>query len=330
MAQKKLRWGILSTALINQALIPAIRNSPRSELVAVASRSKEKAEAYAREWDIPRPHPSYEALFSDPDLDVIFNPLPNSLHAEWTIRAADAGKHVLCEKPLALTEEECRAMIAAAQRNRVVIMEAFMYRYHPQMQVVRDWIHLGEIGEIERILASFTFTLSRLGNPRWDAKMGGGALWDVGCYAVNFSRFIADQEPEEVFGWQRIHSSGVDDALFGVLRFPEGLYAQIDCGFTAPLRKKAEVVGKEGTIYLEDPWHASPTANIYLKKDGEKKSIPVPEGDSYLLEVEALCDAALEGKPPLVPLEDSLGNTRTILALYQSAREGKPVRLFGN
>lgn len=334
MAQKKLRWGILSTALINQALIPAIRNSHRSALAAVASRDAARAESYAKEWGIPKAHSGYEALVNDPEIDVIFNPLPNSLHGEWTARAADAGKHVLCEKPLAISEEECRGMIAAAERNRVVIMEAFMYRYHPQMQMVRDWIDKGEIGELERILASFTFTLSRPGNPRWDPNMGGGALWDVGCYPVNFSRFVVGQEPEEVFAWQKLAPSGVDLSLWGTLRFPSpdgvgtsGLVAQIDCGFDAPLRKKAEVVGKKGTIYLDDPWHASPTTNIFLKKEGEKKSIPVPEGDSYFLEVEALCDAVLEGKPPLVSLEDSLGNTRTVLALYQSARTGKAVQL---
>lgn len=327
MAEKRLRWGILSTALINQALIPAIHNSPRSELLAVASRDQARAEAYAGEWGIHKAYGNYEALLADPEIDVVFNPLPNSLHAEWTIRAADAGKHVLCEKPFAINEQECLDMIAAAARNQVVIMEAFMYRYHPQMQLVRQWLDQGEIGDLERILASFSFTLARPGNPRWDSKMGGGSLWDVGCYPVNFSRFVAGQEPEEVFAWQRTHPTGVDDAVFGILRFPNGLFAEIDCGFRAPTRKKAEVGGKKGTIFLEDPWHASPTAHIILKKENEEKRVPVPEGSSYFLEVEALCDAVLEGKQPLVTLEDSLGNTRTILALYDSAHAGKPVRL---
>src|SRR3990170_3418207 len=188
MTERVLRWGLLSTARINQALMAPLGSSTRNRLVAVASRIPERGEAYAREWNIPRAFASYEAMLADPDIDVIFNPLPNRLHAEWTIKAAQAGKHVLCEKPLAITVEEVDAIEAAARQAGVVVAEAFMYRHHPQTLKVRELVDGGAVGDLWLVRGSFTFDLTRESDPRLDPALGGGSIWDVGCYPISCSR----------------------------------------------------------------------------------------------------------------------------------------------
>ena len=234
----KLRWGLLSTARINRALIPPLRASPRNELAAVASRGRERAEAYAREWSIPRAFGSYEDMLADPGIDVIYNPLPNRLHAEWTIKAAQAGKHVLCEKPLAMTVEEVDAMAAAAQQAGVVVAEAFMYRHHPQTLKVKEMVERGEIGDLRLVRGSFTFNLTHPGDVRLDPALGGGSLRDVGCYPISYARYVigADGTASIVRKWlypdlkvtysqaaQEIYATDVElprDAM-NLLLFPE-------------------------------------------------------------------------------------------------------------
>ena len=324
----KLRWGLLSTARINRVLLPPLRASTRNELTAVASRDLNRAKTYADERKIPRVFGSYEALLADPDVDVIYNPLPNSLHAEWTIKAAEAGKHVLCEKPLANTVEEVDAMTEAAEKAGIVLMEAFMYRHHPQTIRVKELVESGAIGKLQLIRGSFTFSISDEGDVRLNASLGGGSIWDVGCYPISYARLIAGVEPIEVFGWQtKGQGSGVDETFIGEMRFPNNVYAQFDSGFRTPQRTHIELVGDKGSITLKKPFTPWLNEEIILINDNEKKIITVPGQDLYLGEVENMADAILDGVPPRMSLADSRNNVATIWALLQSARTRKPVSL---
>jgi predicted dehydrogenase len=336
MSDHALRWGLICTATINRALIPAIRGAQRAELVAVASRDLARAQEYAREWSIPRAHGSYQALLDDPEVDVIYNALPNALHAEWTVRAADAGKHVLCEKPLALSVAEVDRMVAAAQRNRVLVLEAFMYRYHPQTFKVQQLVRQGEIGDVRLVRAFFSFTLdpgpqTAAVHPLLDPTLGGGSVWDVGCYPVSFAQAIAGADPVEVFGWQVSSDSGVDLTFAGQMRYPDGALAQFYSSFQAPERWGAEVVGSRGTLILDEPWRHQPEKPAVirlLREDGRPvELLTVEDVNAYQCEVQALTACVLDGAAPALPLSASRGNVATIDALLASARRGEPVKL---
>lgn len=320
-----LRWGLLSTARINRSLIPPLRASRRCQLVAVASRSLEKAEAYARQWEIPRAYGSYEELLADAEIDVIYNPLPNSLHAEWTVKAAQAGKHVLCEKPLAMTVEEVEAMAAAAEQAGVVVAEAFMYRHHPQTLAIKELVAEGAIGEAWLVHGSFTFNIARENDIRLEPRLGGGSIWDVGCYPISYARYLLGEEPETVFGWQRTGASGVDEYFVGQMRFSGGAFAQFDSGFRSPLRARIEIAGSSGTIQIPNPYKPGKNEKVYLERNGKMETIRIAGQELYLGEVEDMADAILTGKPPRISLADSRANVATITALLRSARQGLPV-----
>jgi predicted dehydrogenase len=322
-----LRWGLLGTARINRALIPPLRSSPRNRLLAVASRTPEAAAAYAKEWGIERAHGSYEALLADADIDVVYVPLPNSLHAEWTIRAARAGKHVLCEKPLATSVAEVVAIADAARETRRVVAEAFMYRHHPQTAQVREIVASGQLGAIRFVRGSFSFPLTRPGDVRLVPAMGGGALWDVGCYPLSFTRTALGEEPIEVTGVQRTGPTGIDLTFAGQLRFASGVLAQLDCSFEAPFRTWMEIVGDAATLNVPQPFKPGPDATLLLNRGNATETILVEPVDLYQGEVEDMADAILEGKPPRVSLSDSRANVAAIVALLQSAREGRPVSM---
>lgn len=324
---EKLRWGLLSTAKINAALFKPLAKSKRNTLSAVGSRSEESAQAYAAEHGIPRAHGSYEALLADPQVDVIYNSLPNHLHAEWTIKALEAGKHVLCEKPFALTLDEVDAMSEAAQRTGKVLAEAFMYRTHPQTFKVKEIIDSGKIGKVLLVKGGFTFTFNRPGNYRLDPAFGGGALWDVGCYPISYARSMLGLEPLEVFGWQATGESGIDESFSGQMRFPGDVHAQFDCGFRGPFRAFIEIVGEQGTLEIPSPFHAGKKSEILLIRDGKTKMIEIKGQHQYLGEVEDMADAILLGKAPHISLADSRANVAAILALYKSAKTGKVVKL---
>ena len=324
---EKLRWGLLSTAKINAALFKPLAKSKRNTLFAVGSRSEESAQAYAAEHGIPRAHGSYEALLADPEVDVIYNSLPNHLHAEWTIKALEAGKHVLCEKPFALTLAEVDAMTEAAQRTGKALAEAFMYRTHPQTLKVKEIIDSGKIGKILLVKGGFTFTFNRPGNYRLDPAFGGGALWDVGCYPISYARSMLGLEPLEVFGWQATGESGIDESFSGQMRFPGDVHAQFDCGFRGPFRAFIEIVGEQGTLEIPSPFHAGKKSEILLIRDGKTKTIEIKGQHQYLGEVEDMADAILLGKAPHISLADSRANVAAILALYKSAKTGKVVKL---
>lgn len=318
-----LRWGLLSTARINGQLIPAIRAAGRSELVGVASRSIQRAEAYAAEWDIPRVYGGYQSLLDDPNVDAVYISLPNSLHAEWTVRAAEAGKHVLCEKPLAVSVAECDQIIAAAESAGVVVIEAVMYLHHPLLQEVRRLVEEGAVGRVTLVRGALSFFLDRPDDVRWKPELGGGALWDVGSYPVSFIRRMAG-EPEEVFGWQRLAESGVDETFAGLLRYESGVLGVFECGFRTQWRAEAEVFGTEGTMTITEPYRVGAESSILIRRESAEEEHRVPEMDPYQCEVEALTAAVLDGAPLPVSLSSSRANVTTMLALYDSARSNSP------
>jgi predicted dehydrogenase len=327
MPTQPLRWGLLSTADINKALIPPLRISKRNKLVAVASRSQEKADAYAREKKIPRAYGSYADLLADPDIDVIYNPLPNHLHAEWTIKAVEAGKHVLCEKPLALSLDEVDAMAAAAESHSRVVAEALMYRTHPQTLKVKQLVESGKLGMVKVVRGSFTYNETPSDSYRRNPEMGGGGLWDVGSYPLSYMRMILDAEPLEVFGWQVMGPTGVDEMFAAQLRFPGDVYAQFDCSVKIPYHVFMEIVGDGGMLIIPEPFNPGTKEKLYLACNGKTEVISVKGPDPYFGEVEDLADAILLGKPPRVSLADSRANVAAILALFQSAKTEKPVWL---
>ena len=324
---KVLNWGLLSTARINRALIPPLRASKRNKLLAVGSRSQESADGYAREWKIPRAHGSYEALLADPEVDVIYNPLPNHLHAEWTIKAIEAGKHVLCEKPLALTVDEVDAMQAAARKHERVVAEAFMYRHHPQTHKVSELVRDGSIGTLKLIRGSFTYVLNRERDVRLDPAMGGGSIWDVGCYPISYARTIVEANPLEVFGWQVTGPTGIDETFVGQMRFDHDVYAQFDCSFAIPLHWFMEVIGNDGTLNIPGPFKPGTDEKIYLTRGNKTETIKIKGQELYIGEVEDMADAILLGRDPRISLEDSRANVAVISALLESARLGQPVKL---
>jgi predicted dehydrogenase len=327
MSASFLRWGLLSTARINQALLVPLRTSKRNQLLAVASRSRDKADVFARKNKVKRAYGSYVDLLADPDIDVIYNPLPNHLHAEWTIKAIQAGKHVLCEKPLALSLAEIDAISAAAQKYGKVIAEAFMYRSHPQTLKAREIVAGGKLGRVKMVRGSFTYSGTDPDNYRWKPEMGGGGLWDVGCYPLSYTRALLGAEPLEVFGWQVTGPTGVDEVFVAQLHFPDDVYAQFDCSVKIPYHVFMEFVGDEATLIIPNPFNPGVKETLYLSKMGKVDTITVKGMESYTCEVENMADAILLGKPPSVSLADSRLNTASILALFESAKMGKPVTL---
>lgn len=325
--EKILNWGLLSTAKINRALITPLRASNQTRLLAIASRSISSAESYAREWDIPRAHGSYESLLADPEIDVIYNSLPNHLHAEWTVKALRAGKHVLCEKPFALTLNEVDAMNQAAYETGKILAEAFMYRHHAQTLKIKEIVDSGALGKLQLIKGAFTFTLTREGNFRFAKEMGGGSIWDVGCYPISYARMIIGAEPDEVFGWQVTGEGGSDLSFIGQMRFKDEVHAQFDCGFKSPFRVYMEIIGSEGALRIPNPFKPALKNKIIFKRGDTEEIITIKGNELYLGEVEDMCAAILHNKSQRISLSDSRGNIAVILALLESAKSGKSVAL---
>ena len=322
-----LKWGLISTARINRALIKPLRASQRNELVAVASRSLEKAQNYAAEWDIPKAYGSYQSMLDDPEIDVVYNSLPNSLHTEWTVKAMQTGKHVLCEKPLATTLEEVDAMRAAVHETGMILAEAFMYRHHPQTLKVRELVNSGVLGDVRVIKGAFTFNLTNPVDVRLNPEMGGGSVWDVGCYPINFARYILGGEPLEAFGWQVTGESGVDEVFMGQLRFKDNVVAQFDSGFRSPFRARMVVIGSEATLVVPNPFRPGIDDEMRIIREDELQIIKTPGQELYIGEVEDMADAILKGTPPRISLDDSRNNVAAILALLRSAQENRPVEI---
>ena len=316
-----VRWGLLSTARINTAILGGIRDSERAEVVAVASRDQDRAEDYARQHGIGRAYGSYAGLLEDDDVEVVYLSLPNSLHVEWSIWALEAGKHVLCEKPMARRADDVERAFDTAERAGTLLMEAFMYRHHPQTKKAAELLRDGAIGELRQVRSLFSFTLTDEANVRLQSDLDGGALMDLGCYCINMERLLAG-EPELVFGRQRVGATGVDVGLVAVLEFASGVFGEFHCGFDLPAGTGLEAIGTEGTLAVRDPVRCR---DPHVEVNGER--IDVEDVNRYLLEVENFSAAVRGEAEPLLGRADAVGQARVIEALYRSAATGDGVSL---
>jgi D-xylose 1-dehydrogenase (NADP+, D-xylono-1,5-lactone-forming) len=315
-----VKWGIVSTADINRKVIPGAHASEKVELLAVASRDQARADAYAREWEIPRAYGTYEALLADPEIEAVYISLPNTMHAEWSIKALEAGKHVLCEKPFTRHPEEVDAAFDTAERTGLLLSEAFMYRHNPQTKRLTQLVAEGAIGELRVIRAAFSYSLYDVDNIRLRTDVEGGALMDVGCYCVSGSRLLGG-EPVAVHGEAWVGPSGTDWTFGGLLRFPNDVIATFDCGTALPNRDELEAIGSEGSLFLDDPWHCVNPV-IELRRDGGVERIELERQDSYRLELENVSDAIRGEAELLLGCEDAMGQARTLEALHYDALRG--------
>jgi xylose dehydrogenase (NAD/NADP) len=342
--QARVRWGILGDAAINDAFIPGVQAASNSELVAIASRRPEAGARAAERWSIPRVHDSYDDLLTDAEVDAVYIPLPNHMHAEWTVRAADAGKHVLCEKPLALTLEEVGDIVRAASRNHVQIMEAFMYRFLPRWRKAEEMVWSGAIGDPRIVRIGFAFYHPPAGyNIRFDPGAGGGIIWDMGCYAVNMARMLLRAEPISAYAVPHSRPGvSVETSVEMILRFPDDRSAlgHVSFDYANPY-SQAEVVGTEGWIslpgtgfrrepatYLMHHHYDHPDDETFLHKP-EPESERFPLTDPYRLEAEHFADVVLDRTRLQYELDDARNNTKALLALHESARIGREVSIAG-
>ncbi|HXF82915.1 MAG TPA: Gfo/Idh/MocA family oxidoreductase [bacterium] len=323
MSAGRTRWGILGTASIAvRRVIPAIARSATGVLVAVASRDRARAETVAERFGIPRAYGSYEALLDDPEVDAVYIPLPNALHRPWTERAADAGKHILCEKPLGVTAQDAAAMVAAASRAGVILQEAFMYRFHPQIERLAALVRSGALGAVRLVRAAFSFTVAEESNIRLEAALGGGGLLDVGCYCVNVSRLLLG-EPEAAFA-SADYERDVDVRLAGALRFPDGRMALVDCGLRSPYRQHLEVVGVEAAVTLPRPFQPEEDAVELVIRRGRgqpDERIEIPGTNQYVRMIDHM-GAVIAGAPVRYPAADAIANLAALDALAAAARGG--------
>jgi D-xylose 1-dehydrogenase (NADP+, D-xylono-1,5-lactone-forming) len=315
-----LRVGLLSTANINRALLGGARAAEGVEVVAVASRSAGRAEAYAAEHGLGRAHGSYDALLADPEVDAVYVPLPNSLHVPWAIRALEAGKHVLCEKPLTRHPADAEAAFDAAERADRVLAEGFMWRHHPQALRLRELVAERAMGELRLVRAAFSFDIfggDRPDDVRLQASLDGGGLMDVGCYCVSAMRLIAG-EPESVSGRRIDGGDGVDVRFTGTLAFAGGVLGSFECGLDMVARSELEVIGDAGSIHLSDPWHGR-SPRIELRRPGGSEPVSVASANPYARELEDFAAAARGERAHPFGRADAVGQARTIAALYRAA-----------
>jgi D-xylose 1-dehydrogenase (NADP+, D-xylono-1,5-lactone-forming) len=329
-----LTWGIIGPGRISRKFAAGLRESSEGRLLAVASRDAGRAEAAAAELGAARSYGSYQALLEDPEIQAVYVALPNALHAEWSIRAAEAGKHILCEKPLAISAAEAERMFDAARANRVWLMEAFMYRFHPRTLKLQELLRSGAIGEVRLVRIGFSISLDRPGDARWSPELGGGALRDVGSYCVSLARLAAGTAPSVVYASAQWSDSGVDTTLAGTLEYPGGAIAQIACSFRASFQQQAQFVGSDGVIELDQAFtmHPDQATQIRLWRGNhfaELERIDIPPINHYRLEAEGLAHLISAGHVdhglPEVSLVETLDNLATIDALLQSSRIGQRV-----
>ena len=320
-----VKWAIMSTANINRKVIPGAHASPKVELVAVASRDEARASEYAKTWEIERAYGSYDALLGDPEVEAVYISLPNSMHCEWAVKALEAGKHVLCEKPLSRHVSEVEAAFDAADRTGRLLSEAFMYRHNPQTRRAKQLVAEGAIGEPRLIRSAFSYALYDEDNIRLRTTLDGGALMDIGCYSVSGSRLFGG-EPEKVYGEAWFGPSGTDWLFAGTLRFPGNVVALFDSGTAMTERDELEAIGSEGSLFLDDPWHCK-VPGIELRREGRVERIELDVVDSYRLELENLSDAIRGDGELLLGRDDAVAQARALEALHDSALRGAPVSL---
>ncbi|CAI6087721.1 Gfo/Idh/MocA family protein [Cohnella sp. JJ-181] len=325
--ERKLRWGILGCAGIAvRAVIPGLQQSERGVVAAIASRDLDKAKQTAEQLGIDAAYGSYEALLADDTIDAVYIPLPNHLHLPWTIRAAEAGKHVLCEKPIALDAAEAGRMIEACRAGGVHLAEAFMYRHHPRYRMIRELIASGEIGEIRGIHGAFTFNnAANHANIRYRREWGGGSVYDVGCYPISAARLILGREPEAAtaHAFFSPEHDGVDMMASGLVEFSDGVSLTFDCGMWASSRNTLEVLGTKGAIQVPSAFVAGPdgSADFVVVSGGERREVEVPRLNQYALQGDDFARAALDGAAMPFEPEDAARNMKVIDAVLRSARE---------
>ncbi len=316
-----LRLALLSTAQINDAIISGAAGSELVTIVGAGSRDPARAEAYVREHGLERAWPSYEALLADSDVDAVYVALPNTLHVEWSIRALEAGKHVLCEKPLGRDSAEVARAFDVAERAGLVLMEAFMYRHHPQIKRAREVLDGDAVGELRLVRAAFCSTVGRPDDVRWIRELGGGALLDVGCYCVSGMRLVAG-EPEEVFGVQTLTAGGVDVRFAGTLRFSGGVLGHFSCALDTAPSQALEAVGSDGALLVSHPFTAD-VERVELRRGEKLEEIEVEHVDRYRLQLENFARAIRGDEPPLLGRDDAVAQARTLDALFRSAETGR-------
>ncbi|MBM6384756.1 MAG: Gfo/Idh/MocA family oxidoreductase [Paenibacillus sp.] len=332
-SDRKLRWGILGSASIAKgSVIPGLQQSELNEVAAIASRDEEKAKQTAEQLGIPQAYGSYEALLEDDSIDAVYIPLPNHLHREWAIRAAEAGKHILCEKPLALTEQEAREMAQACDDAGVLLAEAFMYRHHPRYDQIRDVIASGEIGEIRGIHSTFSFNNSgSAGNVRFKREWGGGALYDIGCYSISAARLLLGQEPSAVtvIGMFSPEHDHVDMMASGLLEFNDHVGVTFDSSMWAAFRNTLEVLGSDGIIEVPSAFISKPdrSSNFYVTAGGERREVEVPQVNHYSLQGDDMARAVLQGKNMRFASSDAVANMKVLEACLRSAEERTRITL---
>jgi D-xylose 1-dehydrogenase (NADP+, D-xylono-1,5-lactone-forming) len=329
MTEKKVRWGIMSTASIGKrSVIPGIQESKMNVVEAVASRSLENAQAFADELGIPKAYGSYEELLNDPAIDAVYIPLPNHLHKEWTLKAAKAGKHILCEKPIALDETEAEDMIAACKNAGVILAEAYMYRHQKRYDDIKTLIHNGGIGDIRGIHGVFTFNGAQdTGNIRFTKEWGGGSIYDVGCYPISAARFLLDEEPSAVTA-QAFFSpdhGNVDMMASGIMEFSNGVSLTFDCGMWAEFRNELEILGSKGRIVMKEAFLGDQSYEII--KDGHIEKILDDNINPYALQADNFAEAVLDGKPIKFPADDIIHNIRAVKGTLVSAEKQEKILL---
>ena len=330
MSPNVLRWGIVSTANIGvRKVIPATQKAERCEVVAIASRDGERAARVAGELGIPRAHEGYEALLSDPDVDAVYIPLPNNEHAAWTIAAARAGKHVLCEKPLAMTAADAETMVRACASEGVLLMEAFMYRLHPSWEAVRDLVVSGSIGRLRAVQSWFSYFNDDPRNIRNVPELGGGALYDIGCYAINLSRMLFGGEPTEVDASVTRDETGTDVLTSAILSFDEGV-ATFTCSTRVEPDQRVHIYGTDGRISIGIPFNIPPDrpTEIVVTSGGDppvspdSETLTFPTADPYTIQAERFANAVLDDQPVPIPPEDAIANLRVIEAVFRAGGRG--------
>ena len=338
----EMKFGILGAARIAAgALIPAIKKASNAQVAAVAARDAGRAAAYASEHGIPKSYGSYDAMLADPEIDAIYNPLPNSEHMPLSIRALKAGKHVICEKPFTMNAAEAVQLEEVSRRTGRQVMEAFMWRFHPQVQQVKDAISSGQIGNVRLLRSSFSFTMGNQEDIRMVKSLGGGSLYDIGTYCVSGFRTFMGREPVSVFAQQNLTPSshiaggGIDEDMTGVLDFGDGVRAIFDCSFAQPFVQRLEIVGSSGSITLLDPWvpgrdkngkdqgHGGAAPNLLLNG----QDFPSTAADQYQLMVEHFVRAARGEEALRFPVSDSIKQMKVLDALFASAGGAGVVKL---
>ncbi|MEQ8413459.1 MAG: Gfo/Idh/MocA family oxidoreductase [Imperialibacter sp.] len=325
MTKQKVRWGIISTAKIGMTkVIPGIQKSEFCDVVAISSRNRSAAVEAAKKLGIPRAHGSYEALLADPEVDAIYNPLPNHLHVEWTIKAIEAGKHVLCEKPVGMNAKEAEQLLAVSKKHpQLKVMEAFMYRFHPQWIKAKELVKSGVIGQAKVVQSFFSYYNVDPNNVRNQADIGGGGLMDIGCYCISFPRFLFSEEPTRAVGLLDFDPVMKTDRIAsGLLDFSDGKSATFTCSTQLMPYQRSIVFGTDGYVEIEIPANAPPDTpcRIWLVTKEKKKEIMLPVADQYTCQADVFAKAILDNKPVPTPLEDAVSNMKVIDAIFESGK----------